>query len=167
MAGVLPAARLDYHVALAVEQIETPGKPRRDFGDEALHDVFQVVHRVATLQPLRHPRQQVAHRAVGVAFAFQPLPFQPVFAENADRLRHVADLVDLVEGGRLGGEVLRRQPVDHVAQLDDRAQYPLLEDEIEHAQHQQRGQRQCDFGNALPQPRHLGRGIDLRLDPCI
>ncbi len=124
---------------------------RGDLGDEPLDDFLQVVERVAPLHPLRHPRQQVAHRPVGVALGLQPLPFEAVFAEDADRLRHIADLVDMADLGRLGSIILHRQPVDDIAELYHRMEHALLEDEIEDAEDEQRRQRQRDLGYALPQ----------------
>ena len=108
------------------------------------------MHAVAALQTLGQAGQQVAHGAVGVAFLLQTLPFQAVFAEAADGLRHVPNLVHMGAVGRDRIPILRGQTGDDVAQADDRTQDALFQDEIEDAQEEQGGDAQHDFRHGAP-----------------
>jgi hypothetical protein len=56
-----------------VEQIEAPRQPRRDLGNEALDHPSQIVSGVATLHPLRHSGKEIAHDAILIPLALEPL----------------------------------------------------------------------------------------------
>ncbi|MOA05885.1 hypothetical protein D3C78_1254950 [compost metagenome] len=108
---------------IAVENIEPAGYSRRDIGGKKLCDVNHILEVLAALQTLRHARQQFADRPVGVALFFQTLSHQSILTKNADRLRHVANFVDLVKVGRLNRIILGGQAIHHVAQTHHRSQH--------------------------------------------
>ncbi len=138
-----------------------------DLGHETFDDMLEIVGRVAALHPLGHARQQVAYRAIGIALLLQPLTLEPVLAEDAQRLRHVADLVDLLVERRFGGIILRRQPGDDIAELDHRMQHAPAEDEVEYEQEQQPGDRQQGLRGGAPQLRRADRGVQRDIGALI
>lgn len=73
----------------------------------------------------------------------------------------------MADFGRFGGEILHREPVDDVAELDHRVEHALLEDEIEYAEDEERGQRQHDLRDVFPALRNFGRALDLGFDATV
>ncbi len=165
--GIEPVAGLQHHVAANVVDIEAAGEVGRDFRGEAAHHLDQIGGAVAALQALGHARQEVAHGAIDIALLLQPLPLQPIFTENTDRLRHVANLVHLREIGRDRGKILRGKAGDDIAQPHDRMQDALLQHEIEDAQEQQGGDAQHDFRHGPPLARAIGRALHCRVGAMI
>ena len=108
---------------IAVEDIEPPGNSRRDIGGEQLRYVNHVRKVFTPLQPLGHARQQLADGPVGVALFFQTLPRKAILTKDTNRLRHIANLIDLVEIGCFNRVILRRETVHHIAQAYHRAQH--------------------------------------------
>ena len=147
----MPRARFDHRIARRVQQIEPPGKLRGNLRHEPLHHRLQVVRRIAALHSLRHPRKQIADRSIGIAITLEALSGYSVFAEHPERLRHVADFVDLLIGGRFGGKILRGEPRHDIAALDDRPQHALPKNEEQHAKEQQAGDAEDGFRSAAPQ----------------
>ena len=88
------------------ENIQAPGNCGGDIRREELGDLDNIVKRFAALQTLRHARQQFPNRPVGIALLFKTLTRQAIFAENTDRLRHIANLIDLRELGSFDGIIL-------------------------------------------------------------
>nr|VUD34830.1 Uncharacterised protein [Raoultella sp. NCTC 9187] len=122
-----PAGDAAHLPGIEVENIEPPGDLRRDVGREKLGHFNHILERLASLQALGHPRQQLADRPVSVALLFQTLARQAVLAENADRLRHIANLINLGEVRRLDGVILRGEPLHDIAQAYNRVQHPALQ----------------------------------------
>lgn len=81
---------------------------------------------LATLQTLRHARQQIADCPVCISLFLQSLTRQTVLAKYPDRLCHVAYFIYLVKTGRLNGIILRCETVYDIAQTHDGAQDATL-----------------------------------------
>ena len=95
------------------------------------------------------------------------MPFQSVFAKDADGLSHVADLVHLGKVRRNGGIILRGEARDHIAQPHHRPQYALFQDEVEHAQEQQGGCTHHDFRHEPQSARRFGCLADDIFRPLV
>ncbi|CCK17324.1 hypothetical protein BN136_3334 [Cronobacter universalis NCTC 9529] len=84
-----------------------------------------------------------------------------------DSLRHIANLIHLLQQRRFHRVILRRQPVDHIAQLHHRLQNAALEDKPEHKEKQQRRQPNHDFRERAQPQRSVGRRLNRRAGALV
>ena len=109
-----------------VQYVKPPGDTWSNIRCKQLCHIDDIGKTLATLQTLRHARQQIADCPVCISLFLQSLTRQTVLAKYPDRLRHIADFIDLVKAGRFHGVILRRQTVNHIAQTHDGVQDATL-----------------------------------------
>ncbi len=165
--GGEPLGNAAHLPGIAVKDIEPARDPRGDIGGKQLRHVDNIGKVLTPLQPLRHAGQQFADSPVGVALFFQPLPGKAVFTKNTDRLRHIANLINLIKIRRFDGVILRRQTVYHVAETHHGAQHSAFQDKAQDKQKQQGGQANHQFRGRTQRFRFFGGILHGRNHPLV